>query len=225
MDRYDEVNPYETTRQQNDFDIPNDPAEAGFAQQQGFVNQTPQQNYQPQQYAQPYQQNFQAQQYAQPNAQPYQQNYQSQQFAQPRPQPYQQNFQAQQYAQPNAQPYNTNVQGVNYEYQQYFNQNPQVKEPQGSAKGLGIAGLVCGIASMPLAFNLWGGLIAGILGLIFSSISKKRSAQQGVENKKANTGFVLSIIGLSLSALLIFFVIVYAVNNPGEFLEILESVD
>ena len=193
MDKFDEVNPYETN-QQNDFNIEIDPVDSGFAGQQGYAQPN----------VQPPQQNYQAQQYAQPNVQPPQQNYQAQQYAQPNVQTPQQNYQAQQYPQP----YDPNAYGANYGYQQYFYQNNIPNAPRGSAKGLGIAGMVCGIVSI---------VIAGILGLIFSIVSKKKSAEQGVSNSKATVGLILSIIGLAITAFLLFCVIVYAVNDPEGF--------
>ena len=219
MDKFDEVNPYETN-QQNDFNIEIDPVDSGFAGQQGYAQpnvQPPQQNYQAQQYAQPNvqppQQNYQAQQYAQPNVQPPQQNYQAQQYAQPNVQTPQQNYQAQQYPQP----YDPNAYGANYGYQQYFYQNNIPNAPRGSAKGLGIAGMVCGIVSIVSSLYIFSGFIAGILGLIFSIVSKKKSAEQGVSNSKATVGLILSIIGLAITAFLLFCVIVYAVNDPEGF--------
>ena len=212
MDRYDEVNPYETTQQQEDNNIGADPANVGDVGQQSYA--------QPQQYPQPdvqtYQQNYQ-QQYTQPDVQPYQQNYQ-QQYPQPDAQSYQQGYPTQQY--------NPNVPGADYGYQQYTYQNNVPGSPQGSAKGLGIAGMVCGIVSIVLSIYIVSGFIVGILGLIFSIISKKKSAEQGVRNSKATIGLVLSIIGLAITAFLLFCVIVYAVTDPEDFRRTLrESLD
>ena len=184
MDNYDEVNPYETTRQKNDSDIESDPAKAVHTGRQGYANQMPQQNYQPQQYVQP-------------NVQ--------QQYN-----PYQQ--------------YNQNTQVVDNAYQQYVYQNSVPRGPHGSAKGLGIAGMVCGIVSLVSSIYVITGFIAGILGLIFSIISKKKSAEQRVTNSKANAGLVMSIIGLVLAAFITFCIIVYAVNDPVGFRRTLMEV-
>ena len=191
MDKYDEVNPYESTQ---------------------MNEQNNQQQY-PQPDVQPYQQNYQ-QQYSQPDVQPYQQNFQ-QQYSQPDVQPYQQNFQQQ---------YNPNVPGADYGYQQYVYQNSVPREPHGSAKGLGIAGMVCGIVSLVSSIYVITGFIAGILGLIFSIIAKKKSAEQRVTNSKANAGLVMSIIGLVLAAFITFCIIVYAVNDPVGFRRTLMEV-
>ena len=203
MDNYDEVNPYETTRQKNDSDIESDPAKAVHTGRQGYANQMPQQNYQPQQYVQP---NVQQQQYVQPNVQ--------QQYVQPNVQqqynPYQQ--------------YNQNTQVVDNAYQQYVYQNSVPRGPHGSAKGLGIAGMVCGIVSLVSSIYVITGFIAGILGLIFSIIAKKKSAEQRVTNSKANAGLVMSIIGLVLAAFITFCIIVYAVNDPVGFRRTLMEV-
>ena len=65
---------------------------------------------------------------------------------------------------------------------------------------LAIAGLVLGIASVVFAFlYVWVGLVAGIVGIVLSVKGRKVPAKKGM----ATAGLVLSIIGTSLSGVLV----------------------
>jgi len=73
----------------------------------------------------------------------------------------------------------------------------------GSARGLSIASLVLGIASMPLAC-----FILGTIGLILARYALK-ATPRGANNRFARVGMICSIIGITISALLICVVIGY----------------
>ena len=130
---------------------------------------------------------------------------------------------------------NNNYQNNNYDYQNgqnfynpqndiqnfnqpngYYEQPPA--EPSGKAKAFGIVSLVCGILSIVGCFFT---MELGIPGIIFGVLAKRASKEQGTVNKKANVGFILSIIGLvvgviALIAYIVFLAVAVA-KNPGTF--------
>lgn len=77
-------------------------------------------------------------------------------------------------------------------------------------KGLCVAGFVLGIISCLGSVTAFGliGITCGILGLVFSIKQRKK-----YPTKLATAGFVLSIIGLSISALLLIFSIFKIINE------------
>lgn len=68
-------------------------------------------------------------------------------------------------------------------------------------KGLGIAGMIVGIASLVYSFVFYIAIPAAITSLILSGISLNKAKQAGVTNKMPVTGIVCSIIALVLSVL------------------------
>ncbi len=64
----------------------------------------------------------------------------------------------------------------------------------------GIASLVLGISSIILSWTFIIGIAAGILGIIFG-VKQKKIYQNGI----ATAGFITSIIGLSITVLIILF--------------------
>lgn len=82
----------------------------------------------------------------------------------------------------------------------YTYRAPKVSDP---GKGLGIASMAVGIASL-----VTGGGV-GIVGLILSTIAKKKSAAMGFTNGFAKAGFITSLISVIYSALAILAVIAY----------------
>ncbi|MDR2501793.1 MAG: DUF4190 domain-containing protein [Oscillospiraceae bacterium] len=88
----------------------------------------------------------------------------------------------------------------------YENQTPQGTPPGGyqpqddPGKSLGIAGMVCGIASLVIPY---GGIAVAIVGLILSVIAKKKSEEVGLKNGMAQAGMVCSIIALAWSIVLV----------------------
>ncbi len=90
-------------------------------------------------------------------------------------------------------------------------QNTQIPEPvtaqiytpaSAPKKSFAIAGMILGIASVALGYESWYlGVAAGIVGLILSLQAKKSYEALGQKNGMATAGFILSIVGLGLSAL------------------------
>ena len=77
-------------------------------------------------------------------------------------------------------------------------------EQQGK-KGLAIAGLILGIASLCAAWFGYGaiaGIACGIAGIILSVLAKKSYTAIGQKSGMATAGLVLSIIGLILSIIM-----------------------
>lgn len=76
-----------------------------------------------------------------------------------------------------------------------------------NGKGLAVAGLVCGILSIVLAWvvgvvNIVA-VILGIVGIILSVLGSKNLRTTGAPTGIATAGLVLSIIGTVLSAILL----------------------
>ncbi|MCD8331939.1 MAG: hypothetical protein LUB63_05350 [Oscillospiraceae bacterium] len=66
-------------------------------------------------------------------------------------------------------------------------------------KGAATGSLVCGIISVVIAWFGWGaiaGIVVGIIGLVMATNAKKAGFDSGMRT----AGFVLSLIGLILSA-------------------------
>lgn len=77
-------------------------------------------------------------------------------------------------------------------------------EQQGK-KGLAIAGLILGIASLCTAWFGYGalaGIACGIIGIILSVLAKKSYTAIGQKSGMATAGLILSIIGLVLSIIM-----------------------
>lgn len=67
-------------------------------------------------------------------------------------------------------------------------------------KGLAIASMICGIASLATCYAGRGAItavIVGIVGIILSSVAKK----QGYTGKFATLGLIFSIIGIAVGAI------------------------
>ena len=84
---------------------------------------------------------------------------------------------------------------------------PVYGDPLGDAKGISIAGMVLGIASIPFASILF-----AIIGLVLS-IQGQKKTPPGVQNNYAKAGKICSIIGIVIGALVICaYVIILAVG-------------
>ena len=68
-------------------------------------------------------------------------------------------------------------------------------------QGMGIASMVCGIASLIIPFV---GTATAIVGLILGVLSKKKSQEAGMPSGMATAGIVCSVIALAISILMIF---------------------
>lgn len=77
--------------------------------------------------------------------------------------------------------------------------------PDGAGKGKAIASLILGIVSLVLAFvfPIVVGLVCGIIGLVMATLSKKDGYVGGMRT----AGFILSIIGLILNAIVLIVVL------------------
>jgi hypothetical protein len=72
------------------------------------------------------------------------------------------------------------------------------------ANGLGIAGLVCGILSILTSLTVFGGIVLGILGLIFGIIGRRKASRGEADNGgMALAGAICGGIGLVLAILLV----------------------
>ena len=106
-------------------------------------------------------------------------------------------------------PYNSNANaGTNYYYTP--NQAYQTAEPPKrrnvATLVLSIVSLVCGITALELSWCYGIGLIFGIAGLITRNIALKKN--NGVGGNMAKAGFITSLIGVIISALIILFFII-----------------
>lgn len=82
-------------------------------------------------------------------------------------------------------------------------ENPEIYNVQAPApkKGFAIAGMVLGIVSVVTGYEAWYiGVAAGVVGLILSIKAKKSYEEIGQKNGMATAGFILSIVGLAVSA-------------------------
>jgi hypothetical protein len=87
----------------------------------------------------------------------------------------------------------------------------QVAQPV-PANGLAVAGFVCGIVGAVLFWTVWGGIILGILGVIFGAVGLSK-ANGGAPNKGlAMAGLILGAVAV-VGSLLFTIALVEAVNN------------
>ncbi|WP_368497546.1 DUF4190 domain-containing protein [Herbiconiux sp. A18JL235] len=109
-----------------------------------------------------------------------------------------------------------------YQAAPQYNAAPPVGQPGGygnqpnstAGKGLGIAGLIAGIAGF---FIL--PIVAPIAGLIMSIIGRNQSRAAGVPNGPAKAGIIVSIISLVLGIIITIVVIVIVVAAAGSIAE------
>jgi len=69
---------------------------------------------------------------------------------------------------------------------------------QDPGRGMAIASLILGIASIPLAF-IYVGIATAIVGLVLGIMAKKKQSEAGFPTGMAVAGMVCSIITLALS--------------------------
>ncbi len=67
-----------------------------------------------------------------------------------------------------------------------------------------LAGMVLGIIGLACSGSLVAGLVCSILGIIFSSLARKKT-----KSGQATAGLITGIIGLSITAIIIFIEILY----------------
>lgn len=83
-----------------------------------------------------------------------------------------------------------------------FDQPTAISDP---GKGLGLAGMIVGIAS------IFSGLAVGIVGLILSNMAKTKSEAAGFVNTFAKVGRITSTIGIASNAIIIGLLVLYYV--------------
>ncbi|MBK6354468.1 MAG: DUF4190 domain-containing protein [Saprospiraceae bacterium] len=75
--------------------------------------------------------------------------------------------------------------------------------PENTSNGMGIAAMVCGILGLVGIFSGFGGLLLGILAIIFGAIGLKSLNGRGM----AKAGLVMGIIAVALSLLALLFIL------------------
>lgn len=86
---------------------------------------------------------------------------------------------------------------------------------QRSRNGMGIAALILGLFALALSWTILGGILLGILALIFGLIGRSRAKRGEATNGGVSVaGVVLGIVGLLISVGLILFGI-SLINSPA----------
>lgn len=129
----------------------------------------------------------------------------------PYQQPYNQNAQQNPYGQ-NPNPYQNNPYGNPAPFQPNPYQPPYQLQPNTSGKGLSIASLVLGIASVVLCCTNFLAAVIAILGIIFGAIGMKNDSTY---KNTAVAGLIVSIIGLLFSG---FMILVYLIDGSMNYL-------
>jgi hypothetical protein len=81
---------------------------------------------------------------------------------------------------------------------------PGYGPPAAPSNGQGIAGLVLGIISIPLACCGYGGIVLGILGIVFGYLGRKKADQGLATNRgQATAGLITGAVGLVLGILIL----------------------
>ena len=98
--------------------------------------------------------------------------------------------------------------------EQNFNlQNDSNPTPVSTGKGLCISGLVLGIVSLVFSWVSWVwyiSLATSIVGLVLSVVGRKKAKLASAPTGIGTAGMVLSIIGLSITGLVVLFAVVLA---------------
>ena len=74
----------------------------------------------------------------------------------------------------------------------------------GKGNGMAVAALVLGIIAIVLCWAVWGGIVVGVLAIIFGAVGLGAAKTSGVGRGMAMTGLVLGIIAAALSVLWFF---------------------
>jgi hypothetical protein len=97
----------------------------------------------------------------------------------------------------------------------------QVAQP---SNGMAVAALVVGIIGLVLFWTVWGGVILGILGVIFGAVGISK-ANRGAPNKgMAVAGLVLGALAL-VGSILFLVAVVSAVNSEQRFDQIAQCIE
>ena len=88
--------------------------------------------------------------------------------------------------------------------------------PSPPGKGLQVASLVLGIASL-FVFLSWIALICGVLGILLGAVGRSKAKHAGAPTGMGTAGIICGSIGVVLSVGLIVVAIVVLSNNPDYF--------
>ncbi|HTZ45780.1 MAG TPA: DUF4190 domain-containing protein [Jatrophihabitans sp.] len=97
-------------------------------------------------------------------------------------------------------------------YQAPAHQQPAPVATGGS--GMATAAMVLGILAVLTCWTVWGGVLLGLLAIIFGAIAARRARLTGLGRGRAISGIVTGVIGLLLSVVLIA-VGVSILNSPA----------
>ena len=83
-------------------------------------------------------------------------------------------------------------------------QGQPVPPAGGQQNTQGLVGMIVGIVSIPLACCAWGGIVLGVVGLVFSWLGLQKSNQGLASNRgQAMAGLICSAVGLVLGILIL----------------------
>ncbi len=88
--------------------------------------------------------------------------------------------------------------------------NDSGSEMKSAGKGFCISGLVLGIVSLVFSWIWYISLSASIVGLVLSVVGRKKAKLASAPTGIGTAGMVLSIIGLSITGLVVLFTVVLA---------------
>jgi hypothetical protein len=80
--------------------------------------------------------------------------------------------------------------------------------------GLATAALIVGIVGVLTFWTVWLGVILGVLGIVFGSVSRGKTKLGAPNGGQATAGLVLGIVAVGLSVLFVVFII--AANMQGD---------
>jgi hypothetical protein len=85
---------------------------------------------------------------------------------------------------------------------------------------MAVAALVCGIVGLVLFFSVWGGIILGVLAVVFGAVGRSKAKQGAPNGGLAIAGLVLGILALVSSFLFLALVVSVAEDTQDLFDEI-----
>jgi hypothetical protein len=99
----------------------------------------------------------------------------------------------------------------------------QVTQPA-PTNGLATAGLVCGIVGLVLFWTIWGGIILGILGIVFGAVGRGRASQGAPNRGQATAGLTLGVAAVIGSILFTILLANVISSSEDKFDQIAECV-
>ena len=93
------------------------------------------------------------------------------------------------------------------------------------SNGMAVAALVLGIVGSVLSLTIWGGIILGVLAIVFGALGRSK-ANEGAPNRGvATAGFVLGIVAVIASLLFVALLISVANDAEGLFGDVRDQVE